>query len=151
MLLCAPVKCLCLATHYCDKECQRKNLNLHRGQCTYWLLKDINTRRRELQLLKAQPNCSSRDGAATELELARLHKLVASLLCGTPGLLSSNYELAEEHSKQALEICRSLAALAKENGSTDEDFHLDNSITNLLDLGKLYHVWHKEDDALQAY
>ena len=59
---------------------------------------------------------------------------MASLLCGTPGLLSSNYELAEEHSKQALEICRSLAALAKENGSTDEDFHLDNSITNLLDL-----------------
>ena len=54
----APVKCECQATHYCDKECQRKDKEAHRGRCTYMLCKDIQKKKSELHVLKAQQNYS---------------------------------------------------------------------------------------------
>jgi len=37
----AKLKCACLATHYCNSQCQRKDMPDHRQICTYMILKEI--------------------------------------------------------------------------------------------------------------
>ena len=34
--------CACLATHYCDTQCQREDMPYHRQKCTHMILKEIN-------------------------------------------------------------------------------------------------------------
>jgi len=136
----APVKCPCLATHYCNSVCQRAHLAVHKGSCTHWLLKDIERKRRELQVLTATSSSRDRKVALKEEELAKQHNLVGDLLRCT--LLGRNYPLAEEHYKQGLKICRKLAAIAKRN--VDKEIHLNNSIAILTSLGHLYGRWQRE-------
>jgi len=38
----AKLKCACLATHYCDTQCQREDMPEHRQECAYMTLKEIN-------------------------------------------------------------------------------------------------------------
>jgi len=112
-----PVKCPCQATHYCDRECQRKDKEAHKEGCTYWVRQNIDTLRKELQVLQAESNCSAPrlerkvEVVQKEDDLAGLHQTVGKLLRST--LLVGNCELAEEHYKQALQIYCRLAALAK--------------------------------------
>jgi len=142
----APVKCKCQATHYCDKECQRKDRKAHRKSCTFLLQKDIDTVRRELQELK-ESNRFANEAMPKVCQLAGLHLSVGDLLGRT--MLASNYELAEEHYKQAREIERILLSGA----SDEEDYvgHVGNSIMTLNSLGQLYSLWQREGDALQVY
>jgi len=145
----APVKCACKNTHYCDKECQRKDKAAHRKWCTCFLHKDIEEKCKELQVTKAQDNCCASDVATKERELAGLHIALGELLRGTH--LVSNYPLSEHHYKQALQIFRRLAALAKLSGSRGEKIYIDNSIRMLTNLGHLYRQWRKRGDAIEAY
>jgi len=140
----AAVKCTCQLTHYCDIECQRKDMNSHRKSCTYLLNKDISTLCRELQELKVQHNCSAHDVSATEDELAGLHSVVGRLHVNS--LLASNYPFVENHHKQALKIYRRLAAR-----DSTEASHIVNSVIALMDLGFLYSAWQRECRALEAY
>ena len=71
---------MCLATHYYDKLCQKKDKGVHRKRCTYWLHRDIDAKCQALLELKSQGNCSASDVAAKEHELARLYVLVGELL-----------------------------------------------------------------------
>ena len=143
----APLKCPCQATHYCDKECQRDDKNAHRGGCSYFLRKDIDRLCRQLQMLKAQHNCSACEVAVKEDKLAGLHHVVGDLLRLT--LLPSNYPLAEDHLKQGLEISRRMEADYRVfPRSSDEG---KNSIGMLNNLGLLYSQWDKKGAALEAY
>jgi len=113
------------------------------------LLRDIGTKHRELQVLKAQQNSSSRDVAAKEEELAGLYKLVGDLLRCT--MLASNYELAEDHFKKALKMYRRLSDLSHGSVSSNEGKHVDNIHETLSHLGHLYCQWHKECQAIDMY
>jgi len=39
----AQLKCACLATYYCDIQCQREDMPEHRQKCTHMIPKEINT------------------------------------------------------------------------------------------------------------
>jgi len=116
----APVKCPCQATHYCDKKCQQKDKEAHKKGCTYWVRKNIDTLRKELQVLKADSNCSAPrlerkvEVAQKEDDLAGLHQTVGELLRST--LLVSNYELAEEPTSRR---CRFIAGWRLCQSGTD--------------------------------
>ena len=112
----APVECPCLATHYCDKECQKKDKKAHRIYCTQLLRRDIDAKCQELLVLKEEGNCCASDVVAKEEELGWLNNRVGELLRFTQ--LATNYELADENRKQALKISRRLAALAKRSRSS---------------------------------
>jgi len=110
------------------------------------LQRDIDTARRELQELK-ESNRFANEAMPKVCQLAGLHLSVGDLLGRT--MLASNYELAEEHYKQAREIERILLSGA----SDEEDYvgHVGNSIMTLNSLGQLYSLWQREGDALQVY
>ena len=55
-------------------------------------------------------NCSARDMAAKQEELADHHKLVGKLLCFT--ILPINYALTEENFRQSMKLHRRLVACA---------------------------------------
>ena len=146
----APLKCPCQATHYCDKECQRDDKNAHRGGCSYFLRKDIDRLCRQLQMLKAQHNCSACEVAVKEEKLASLHHVVGDLWRLT--LLPSNYPLAEDHLKQGLEISSRMEAdYLFFSQSSDEGNFVEISIGMLNNLGLLYSQWDKKGAALEAY
>jgi len=149
----APVECPCLATHYCDKECQKKDKKAHRTYCTHLLRRDFDAKCQALLVLKEEGHCCASDVAAKEEELGWLHNRVGELLRFTQ--LASNYELAEEHYKQALKISRRLAALAKLSRSSctsNKAINAANSISTPTNSGNLYSRWHnKNGHALQAY
>ena len=149
----AGLKCPCNTRHYCNVACQRADFKTHKGQCTHWLVKDIGRQRDELQVMTAQGSSTLRsvfEVAEKEEKLAQQHKLVGDLLLYT--LHADNFPAAEQHLKQALELCRKLSALKKQGGlGADAGIHVDGSILTLVSLGKLYQNSHKPADAVQVY
>jgi len=149
----ADLKCPCKTRHYCNAECQRADFKTHKGQCTHWLVKDICRQRDELQVMTAQGSNTLRnvfEVAEKEERLAQQHKLVGDLLLYT--LHADIFPAAEQHLKQALELCRKLSALKKQGGlGADAGIHVDGSILTLVSLGKLYQNSHKPADAVQVY
>ena len=133
----ADLKCPCKTRHYCNAACQRADFRTHKGRCTHWLVKDIGRQRDELQVMTAQGSSSVREVAEKEQSLAAQHALVGEIMENT--LHTGNFPAAEQHLKQALELLRKLAALAKQGGlGADEGVCLDNSIATLRSLGSLY-------------
>jgi len=100
--------------------------------------------------MMAQGSSSVCEVADKESKLAAQHKLVGELLRKT--LKPDNFQAAEQHLKQALELYHKLSALKKQGGlGADTGIEVDNCIVTLLSLGHLYRNWDKLGDAVQAY
>ena len=114
----APLKCTCLAEHYCNQSCQKAQFKTHKAQCTIYLLKSIVKKSQVLRLLQAQTSSAGRASSAKkvegeahgeqttkEQELAQEHHTVGYLISQT-----SNYPGAEEHYKKALHFHHNVEA-----------------------------------------
>ena len=146
----ADLKCPCKTRHYCNATCQRADFKTHTGQCTHWLVKDIGRQRDELQVMTAQGSSSVFEVAFREGRLAKQHKLVGELLRETVHV--GHFPAAEQHLKQAIELCRSLSTIKKQGGlGADTGIQVDNSIATLCSLGSLYRYWQKFGDSVQAF
>jgi len=76
----AKLKCACLATHYCDTQCQREDMPEHRQDCTYMTLKEINLIQSQLQQHKANHGKFTIEVARLELLSTETHIKLADLL-----------------------------------------------------------------------
>jgi len=97
----AKLKCACLATHYCDTQCQREDMPEHRQECTYMILKDINLIQGQLQQHKATHGKFTIEATKQELRLTETHVKLADLL--RTSRLETNQEESEYHFLQALQ------------------------------------------------
>jgi len=107
----APVKCPCLATHYCDKECQKKDRKTHQGLCTHWLLKDIEKKKHELQVLEADSKCRAREWKQSRRGWLTTTSLWASscvALC-----YRAEFQAVDEASSQAGSSCEAGRAVSR--------------------------------------
>jgi len=97
----AKLKCACLATHYCDTQCQREDMTEHRQKYTYVALKDINFIQSQLQQHQATHGQFTIEVAKQELLLNETHVKLADLL--RTSKRGTNLEESEYHYRQALQ------------------------------------------------
>jgi len=91
----ARLKCTCLSIYYCDTECQRADLPVHRKVCTDMIHKEITLIRRQIQEHKADHGQFTMEVARLELILTETHVKLGDLL-RTSGR-GINQQGSEEH------------------------------------------------------
>jgi len=97
----AKLKCACLATHYCDIQCQREDMPVHRQICTHMILKEINLSQSQLKQHQETHGMFTVEVAKLELLLTEMHIKFADLLRTSRN--GTNQEQSEHHYIQALQ------------------------------------------------
>jgi len=69
----ANLKCTCLATHYCDSQCQRKDMPDHRQNCAHMILKEITMGQSQLSKHQEAHGMFTIEVANLETQLSGLH------------------------------------------------------------------------------
>jgi len=126
----ACITCGCLAAHYCGAVCQKQDLGQHRGQCSEWLLAEIEKKKMALQGKMTE----------AELDLARIYHTVGDLL-SCPSQREKNYT-------EALIIW---GKWESDPLHTREDvFDPLDSINTRRCLGQVFHSSERFEDAAQV-
>jgi len=97
----AKLKCACLATHYCDIQCQREDMPVHRQICTHMILKEINLSQSQLKQHQETHGMFTVEVAKLELLLTEMHIKIADLLRTSRN--GTIQEQSEHHYIQALQ------------------------------------------------
>lgn len=156
----APIKCECLAAHYCSAACKDHDLDSHRRECTSYLLQVITTKRQALTRLSTLICNQNSDDvlaiAKAQTELAKRYHQVGELLQnGAKNGAHCNWSASEENYKQALSLWRQLESTPQWLESTPqwqlfEELVFDpcDAIRSRIGLGILYCQCARYDDAL---
>jgi len=144
----AKLKCACLATHYCDTQCQREDMPEHRQDCTYMTLKEINLIQSQLQQHKANHGKFTIEVARLELLSTETHVKLADLLRSSG--LGTNQNDSEHYYLQALQEVARLEKLTflEERPSLLYNLRIDQAAAH-LGLGSLYRDQHSFEKALE--
>jgi len=121
----AKLKCACLATHYCDPLCQRKDMPDHRQICTHMILQEITTYQSQLCKHQASHGLFTIEVANLETQLTGLHIKIGDILRITKN--RTNYEQSEHHYRQAIQI---LTGLIKKANLTQSSTLIDTLLTD---------------------
>jgi len=97
----AKLKCACLATHYCDIQCQHEDMPEHRQKCTHMILKEINLIQSQLKQHNDTHGKFTIEVAKQELLLTETHVKIADLLRSSR--LRTNQKKSKYHYLQALQ------------------------------------------------
>jgi len=142
----AKLKCTCLATHYCDTQCQREDMPEHRQECTYMILKEINLIQNQRHQHNANHGKFTIEVARLELLLTETHVKLADLLRSSG--LGTNQKGSEHHYLQALQDVARLKKLTflRERPSLLHNLGIDQAAAH-LGLGRLYRDQHSLEKA----
>jgi len=133
----AKLKCACLATHYCDTQCQKEDMPEHRQDCTYMILKEIDLMQSQLQQHKVTHGNFTIEVAKQELLLTETHVKLADLLRSSR--LGTNQKESEHPYLQALQKVARLESLIflEKRPSLLYNLRIDQGAAH-LGLGSLY-------------
>ena len=137
----AKLKCACLATHYCDTQCQREDMPEHRQECTFMTLKEINLIQNQLIQHKANHGKFIIEVARLELLSTETHVKLADLFRFSGP--ETNQKGSEYHYMQALLNVARLEKLTflRERPSLLHNLRIDQAAAH-LGLGSLYRDQH---------
>jgi len=146
----AKLKCTCLSIYYCDANCQRADLPVHRLVCTDMVHKEITLIRRQILKHKADHGQFTMEVARLELILTETHVKLGDLL-RTSGR-GIHQQGSEEHYLQALTAAIRLKqqVFLVERPSLHYHLRTDQAASH-LGLGCLYRDQHLLDKASEQF
>jgi len=156
----AILKCSCHAAYYCGSACQQAHYAEHKYKCTDRLRKDIDKKQKVVERMKTQGSdaIASVELMLLEQELAQVHFKMARLIMEK--LQVATFDEAETHCKQALHLHRNVEAsrvtlrgdaARAAAGKLADKAARSGLFETLINLGEIYNLRHKNDDALQVY